>query len=254
MRSLVTGATAGLGAEFARQLAAGGSDLVLVARDAGRLEETATGLRAHGIDVEVLRADLSDEADLARVAKRLAADERPIDLLVNNAGFGLHSKLVDPDLSVHRNALDVMCWAVLVLGGIAAGAMRRRGTGRIINISSLASWTTQGHYSAIKAWVRSYSEGLSNELRGSGVTVTVACPGWVRTEFHERAGIRTSALPDWAWDQPGPVVSQILSDSARGKVISVPGRPVWKLVRAVLKLAPAGGVRAVSRAISSSRD
>jgi short-subunit dehydrogenase len=254
MRSLVTGATAGLGAEFARQLAADGSDLVLVARDATRLEQTAADLRAHGVEVDVLRADLSDEADLARVAERLAAEDGPIDLLVNNAGFGLHSKLVDPDLRVHRDALDVMCWAVLVLGGSAAGAMRRRGAGRIINVSSLAGWTNQGHYSAIKAWVRSYSEGLSNELRGSGVTVTAACPGWVRTEFHERAGIRTSSLPSWAWDEPGPVVRQILADSARGKVVSIPGKAAWKAVQALLKLAPGGAVRAVSRAISSSRD
>jgi len=254
MRALVTGATAGLGAEFARQLAADGSHLVLVARDATRLEQTAAELRTLGVDVEVLRADLADEADLARVAERLTAAEAPIDLLVNNAGFGLHSKLVDPDLRVHRNAIDVMCWAVLVLGGAAAAAMRRRGRGRIINLSSLASWTDQGHYSAIKAWVRSYSEGLSNELRGTGVTVTVACPGWVRTEFHERAGIRTSALPDWAWDEPGPVVREVLADARRGKVISIPGKAGWRVVQAALKFAPSAAVRAVSRAISSSRD
>ncbi len=255
MRSLVTGATAGLGAEFARQLAAQGSDLVLVARDEGRLTEVAGALRdAHGVDVEVLRADLAEEADLVRVADRLAATDQPVDLLVNNAGFGLHAKLAGPDLKVHRNAIDVMCWAVLVLSGAAATAMRLRGQGRIVNMSSLASWTTQGHYSAIKAWVRSYSEVLANELRGTGVTVTVACPGWVHTEFHERAGIRTSALPGWVWDEPEPVVRQILRDAERGKVISIPGKPGWKVVQAALKLAPAPAVRAVSRAISSSRD
>jgi short-subunit dehydrogenase len=255
MRSLVTGATAGLGAEFARQLAAGGSDLVIVARDEARLAQTAASLHeAHGVNVEVLRADLASADDLARVAARLETDQAPIDLLVNNAGFGLHSKLVGPDLRVHRNAMDVMCWAVLVLGGTAGAAMRGRGAGRIVNVSSLAGWTTQGHYSAIKAWVRSYSEGLANELRGSGVTVTAACPGWVRTEFHERAGIRTSALPAWVWDEPAAVVAQVLRDAERGKVISVPGKAGWKVAQAVLKLAPAAAVRAVSRAISSSRD
>lgn len=255
MRSLVTGATAGLGAEFARQLAASGSDLVIVARDEARLVQTAVTLReAHGVHVEVLRADLANADDLARVAARLEMTDAPIDLLVNNAGFGLHSRLVSPDLRVHRNAMDVMCWAVLVLGGTAGAAMRSRGTGRIVNVSSLASWTTQGHYSAIKAWVRSYSQGLSNELRGTGVTVTAACPGWVRTEFHERAGIRTSSLPPWAWDEPGPVVAQILKDAERGKVISVPGKAGWKVAQAVLKLAPASVVRTISRAISSSRD
>ena len=102
--------------------------------------------------------------------------------------------------------------------------------------------------------MRSYSEGLANELRGTGVTVTAACPGWVRTEFHERAGIRVSALPDWAWDEPEPVVRQVLADARRGKVVSIPGKAGWKLVQAALKLAPSGAVRAVSRAISSSRD
>jgi short-subunit dehydrogenase len=255
MRALVTGGTAGLGAEFARQLAAGGSDLVLVARDEARLGQVAEALRrAHGVDVEVLRADLADEADLARVAARLEAADEPVDLLVNNAGFGLHSRLTSPDLAVHRNAIDVMCWAVLVLSGAAAGAMRGRGHGRIVNMSSLASWTTQGHDSAIKAWVRSYSEVLANELRGTGVTVTAACPGWVHTEFHERAHIRTSSLPAWVWDDPEPVVRQILADARRGKVISIPGKAGWRVVQAALKLAPAAAVRTVSRAISSSRD
>jgi short-subunit dehydrogenase len=254
MRSLVTGATSGIGAAFARELAASGSDLVLVARDEARLASTAESLRAHGVEVEVLRADLSIEAELGVVADRLRDPDSPIDLLVNNAGFGLHARLTDPDLALHRRAMDVMCWAVLVLGGTAAAAMRERGRGRIINLSSVASWTTQGNYSAIKGWVRSYSEGLSNELRGSGVSVTAVCPGWVRTEFHERAGIRTSSLPDWIWDDPDAIARQALRDAERGTVLSIPGGPGWKVVHAALKLAPAAAVRAVSRAISHSRD
>jgi short-subunit dehydrogenase len=254
MRSLVTGATAGLGAAFADQLAGRGSDLVLVARDEARLAQTASSLRAtHGVEVEVLRADLSDQADLATVAERLADPERAIDVLVNNAGFGVHAKLASPDLRLHRSAMDVMCWAVLVLSGAAATAMRARGHGQIINVSSLASWTTQGNYSAIKAWVRSYSQGLSNELHGTGVTVTAACPGWVRTEFHQRAGIRTSAIPDWAWAEPTPVVERILRDADRGKAVTVPAAR-WRIAQAALKLAPQSGVRTVSRMLVRSRD
>jgi short-subunit dehydrogenase len=254
MRSLVTGATAGLGAEFARQLAASGSDLVLVARDAARLEETAAALRsAHGVKVQVLRADLAEEPDLTVVAERLADSGSPIDVLVNNAGFGLHAKLANPDLRLQRRAMDVMCWAVLALSGSAAGAMRERGNGTIINVSSLASWTTSGNYSAIKAWVRSYSQGLSNELRGTGVTVTAACPGWVRTEFHQRAGIRTSAIPGWVWADPGPVVQRILRDAERGRVVTIPAAR-WRIAQAMLKLAPQSGVRSVSRMLVSSRD
>ena len=254
MRSLVTGGTSGLGAAFARELAAQGSDLILVARDEERLDAIAEELRAtHDVVVDVLRADLSVEADLMRVAAALEDPDRPIDLLVNNAGFGMHTKLCDPDVQSHRYALNVMCYAVLVLGGAAGRAMRSRGHGRIINVSSLAGWTTQGHYSAIKAWVRSYSDSLGNELHGTGVTVTAACPGWVRTEFHQRAGIRTSSLPDWVWAEADPVARDILKDAWRGRAISVPTAS-WKLARALLQFGPPAAVRAVSRALVRSRD
>ena len=251
--SLVTGATAGIGAAFAKALAARGHDLVLVARDAERLAKTAAALEArYAVSVEVLEADLGVEAGRLRVACRLEDPELPIDLLVNNAGFGVASRLLDPDTSSHRDALEVMCYAVLVLGGAAARAMKVRGHGRIINVSSLASWTTQGNYSAVKAWVRSYSQGLGNELHGSGVTVTVLCPGWVRTEFHQRAGIRTSSIPEWYWVDADRVAKVALRDAAVGKVISIPAKR-WRLARALLSVAPASAVRAVSRLLVRSR-
>ncbi len=254
MRALITGPTAGIGAAFARALAARGSDLVLVSRDTDRLAATAAELeRAHGVSVEVLPADLGDPSDLARVAVRLEDESAPVDLLVNNAGFGLHVKLADPDVAAHRRALDVMCYAVLVLGGAAARAMRKRGQGRIINISSLASWISQGHYSAIKAWVRAYSEGLSNELHGTGVTVTAVCPGWVRTEFHERAGIRTGSIPEWVWVEADRVAEKGLRDAEAGRVISIPARR-WRVARAGLWVAPGGLRRAIARALVRSRD
>ncbi|MGV8908357.1 MAG: SDR family NAD(P)-dependent oxidoreductase [Propionicimonas sp.] len=254
MRAMVTGGTSGLGAAFARALAAQGSDLVLVARDEERLTAAAEELRTtHGVVVDVLRADLSVDADLMRVAAALENPDEPVDVLVNNAGFGMRTKLCDPDVQAHRYAMDVMCYAVLVLGGAAGRAMRSRGRGRIINLSSLAGWTTQGNYSAIKAWVRSFSESLANELHGTGVTVTAACPGWVRTEFHQRAGIRTSSLPDWVWVEADPVVRQILKDAWRGRAISVPTAR-WKLARAALQFGPPAAVRAISRALVRSRD
>jgi short-subunit dehydrogenase len=254
MRALITGGTSGLGAAFARALAAQGSDLVLVARDEARLTAIAAELQAtHGVTVDVLRADLSVEADLSAVAAVLEDRDQAIDVLVNSAGFGVHRKLLDPDVQGHRYAIDVMCYAVLVLSGAAGRSMRMRGRGQIINVSSIAGWTVQGHYSAIKAWVRSYSEGLANELRGTGVNVTVACPGWVHTEFHERANIRTGAIPEWVWQDADPVVGTILADAARGKVISIPGFG-WKAVRAALTLAPTRAVRTVSRALVRSRD
>lgn len=252
--ALITGATAGIGAAFARALAARGDDLVLVARNADRLAETATRLRdEHGVQVETLRADLSVRDDVLAVAARLEDTGRPVDLLVNNAGFGVHHKLLDPDFGEHEHGMDVMCLAVLILGGAAGRAMRARGHGRIINVASLAAWLTNGAYSAIKAWVKVYSEGLANELHGSGVTVTALCPGWVRTEFHERAGIRTSSIPDWVWVDADTCVADALADAEKGRVLSVPTRR-WKVARFVADAVPRGAVRWASRMLSASRD
>lgn len=252
--ALVTGGTAGIGAAFARALAARGDDLVLVARDAARLEETAAALRAeHGVQVEVLPADLAVREDVDRVAARLADPERPIDVLVNNAGFGLQAKLLDPDVAAHERALDVMCLAVLILSGAAGRAMKARGHGRIINIASMAGWIAQGHYSAVKAWVTTYSEGLANELHGTGVSVTAVCPGWVRTEFHSRAGINVSKLPDFAWVDADRLAADSLADAERGVVICVPSKR-WRAAKLVLRHGPRSLVRLISRALTSSRD
>lgn len=250
--ALVTGGTAGIGAEFARQLAAKGFDLVLVARSASRLEEVAHELRGMGRVVEVLPADLSLRADVDRVADRLRDDSRPIELLVNNAGFGIHSKIADGDTARMDEALEVMVRAVLVLASAAADGMRRRGRGRIVNVSSTAAFVTLGMYSAIKSWVLSFSEGLSNELRGTGVTVTALCPGWVHTEFHDRAGIRKSSIPDALWLDVQPLVRSAIRDAERGKVVSIPSAR-YAFLMGLLRHLPRSTVRWVSRAISSSR-
>jgi len=252
--ALITGATAGLGAAFARALAAQGDDLVLVARNSERLSQAAAQLSAdHGVQVETFRADLSVREDVLRVTSRIEDANRPVELLVNNAGFGLTHKLLDPDMSEHEYAMDVMCLAVLVLGGAAGRVMRRLGRGRIINVASLAAWLTNGNYSAVKAWVKVYSEALANELHGSGVTVTALCPGWVRTEFHERAGIRTSSIPDWVWVSADECVAAALADAGRGRVISVPTTR-WKVARVVAEVVPRPVVRWASRMLSASRD
>lgn len=252
--ALVTGGTSGIGAAFARALAARGDDLVLVARNLERLEDTAAKLRSeHGVEVEVISADLARHDEVMRVAARLEDPDRPIDLLVNNAGFGLHSKLLSTDVEVHELALDVMCKAVLVLGGAAGRSMKARGQGRIINVSSASGWIMQGHYSAVKAWVRVYSESLSNELYGSGATVTALCPGWVRTEFHDRAGIRTAALPSVVWVDADRLVAEALRDAERGKVLSIPTKR-WKFAVFLAAKGPHVMIRAVSRMLTRSRD
>jgi short-subunit dehydrogenase len=250
--ALVTGGTSGIGAEFARQFAARGDDLILVARDVKRLDAMAAELAATGRQVETIAADLSSPRDTERVAKRLADTGRPVDTLVNNAGYGLKTKLLHPDIAEHDDAYAVMVRAVWVLSAAAAPGMVQRGHGAIVNVGSIASQLSMGGYSAMKAWVQTYTESLANELTGSGVTATVLMPGWVRTEFHQRASIRSSSIPDSLWLDAEYLVRQCLRDVERGKVVSMPSvryRPLSWLLRHL----PRGTVRSVSRRISLSR-
>ena len=251
--ALVTGGTSGIGAAFARALAARGDDLVLVARKSGPLEETAAELRSrHGVAVQVLVADLADRADVQRVAERLRSVEAPVDLLVNNAGFGIRGSLLDPDLSPYDQGIDVMVRAVMVLAGAAGGAMRDRGHGAIVNVGSTAGYTAMGGYSALKTWVSAYTESLAVELRDSGVTVTVLAPGWVRTEFHGRAGIGTGKIPDFLWLDADQLVAECLLDVQRGKVVSIPSRR-YKVLIFLARHAPRAAVRRASVLLSSGR-
>jgi short-subunit dehydrogenase len=250
--ALVTGGTSGIGAEFARQLAARGDDLILVARDRERLDAMAAELGALGRSVEVIVADLSDEKDRARVAKRLADPAKPVDILVNNAGFGGLSKLVNPDFAQYDEAFGVMMRAVWMLSAAVAPGMKQRGHGAIINVASTAGQLSMGAYSSIKAWVITYSESLANELHGTGVTVTALMPGWVRTEFHQRASITSSSIPDSLWLDAERLVRVSLRDVDRGRVISIPSVR-YRLLSWLLRHAPRSTVRAVSRRISLSR-
>jgi len=242
--ALITGASAGLGLEFAWQLATAKHDVVLVARDTERLERLASQLRAAaGVHAEVLTADLTDKADLERVAERLRDQTRPVGLLVNNAGLSLHQRFVGGDLDREQMALDLMVRSVMVLSHAAAQAMVERGRGAILNVASVAALYTSGTYSAHKAWVRTFTEGLAVDLRGTGVTATVLCPGLVHTEFHDRAGIDKSVLPDIAWLNPDDVVAAALADVRRGVVISTPSLR-YRLVSGVARLMPRTAVRA----------
>ncbi len=250
--ALVTGGTSGIGAEFARQLAARGDDLVLVARDKKRLDEMAAELGALGRSVEVIVADLSDQKDTTRVAKRLADTAKPVDILINNAGFGGLSKLVNPDFTQYDEAFAVMMRAVWMLSAAAAPGMKQRGHGAIVNVGSTAGQLSMGAYSSIKAWVTTYTESLANELHGSGVTATVLMPGWVRTEFHQRASISSSSIPNSLWLDAEHLVRVSLRDVERGKVISIPSVR-YRVLSWLLRHSPRATVRALSRRISLSR-
>ncbi|MCM0640580.1 SDR family NAD(P)-dependent oxidoreductase [Cellulomonas wangsupingiae] len=242
--ALVTGASAGLGLEFAWQLATARHDVVLVARDEQRLTRLAGQLEAAaGIHAEVLAADLTDTSDVERVAARLRADERPVGLLVNNAGLGLNQRFVDGDLAAEERALDLMVRTPMVLSHAAAGAMVARGRGAILNVGSVAGLIATGTYSAHKAWVRVFTEALAVELKGTGVTATVVCPGFTRTEFHERGRIDTRHYPELGWLDAEDVVAAALADVRRGVVISTPSLR-YKAASALLRLAPRSAVRA----------
>jgi short-subunit dehydrogenase len=237
--SLVTGATAGIGHEFARQLAARGDDLVLVARDTARLEATAADLRsAYGIRAEVLGADLTDLEQLATVEARLADRDRPVDLLVNNAGFGLKGSFLDNDIETEQRQQDVLVRAVLRLTHAALGGMVERRTGGVINVSSVAAFLPRGTYSAAKAWVNSFSAWAHNEYGARGVTVMALCPGFVRTEFHQRLGVdRKSTAPRVLWLSPDRLVRDALADFDRRRALSIPSKR-YKALVATSRLVP----------------
>lgn len=251
--ALVTGATAGIGHEFARQLAERGQDVVLVARDRARLEDVSDELsRAYGVQTEILVADLADRAQLDSVAARIADPDRPVELLVNNAGFGLKTAFLRSDVTDEVRMLDVLCTAVLVLSHAAGRAMSARGSGGIINVSSVAGFAAMGSYSAAKAWVTTFSESLAADLTGTGVTVTALCPGFTHTEFHERANMRMTGVPDVLWLDAPHLVASALDDAGKGKVISVPGVP-YKAIVSALDVLPRGLVRVVANRIGAAR-
>jgi short-subunit dehydrogenase len=181
----------------------------------------------------------------ARVAERLAAAERPVGLLVNNAGYGHSTGFLDTPLEESDKLLNVMVRSVQDLSYAAATAMVERGRGAICNVSSVSAYMASGTYSAAKAWVKTFTEGLAVELSGTGVTATAVLPGFTRTEFHQRAGIDTSRSASFAWLQPSDVVTRALADVRRGAVLSTPSAR-YGLAGQLARLAPRWLIRAVS--------
>ncbi len=224
-RALVTGASAGIGAAFAEKLAQAGYDLVIVARDRQRLEKLADKLQqADRVSVEVLPADLTDPTEL-HIVERVIADNA-LDLLVNNAGFGTYGKFaeLDPDREESEVRLNVI--ALQRLTRAALPGMIERGRGFIINVSSMAGFQPGPYnvtYGATKAFVNSFTEGLYEELRGTGVHVQALCPGFTRTEFQERAGIDMERVPSLAWMEADEVVAASLAALEDRDIICVPG-------------------------------
>jgi len=246
--ALITGASAGLGVEFARQLARRRADLVLVARSADALASVAAELRSdYGIAVEILVADLSEAADVDRVAARLRDASDPVDLLINNAGFGLPLQFADNDIDDEVRHLRVHVEASMRLMHAALGSMRGRG-GRIINVASVAGFISRSTYSACKSWLIGFSRWANVEYASDGVSVTAVCPGFTHTTFHERMGLAPGheGVPGFMWLDARDVVREGLRDAARGKAVSIPSLR-YKAIVAIASLLPSSVTSGVAR-------
>jgi short-subunit dehydrogenase len=242
--ALVTGASAGIGAAFARELARRGHALVLTARRLDRLEALATELRAaHGVAVECIACDLADPATpdalFAETRKRGLA----IDVLVNNAGYGVTGSLVDRDWRTHADFIEVMITAPAALCHRFVPGMRERGYGRIVNVASFAGLmpAPAGHtlYAASKSFLIRFSEALALENRDRHINVCALCPGFTYSEFHDVTGSRASVskMPKWVWLDADDVARDGLDAVERGDIVRVVGVR-YRLLKALLKLVP----------------
>jgi short-subunit dehydrogenase len=252
--ALVTGATSGIGAAFARRLARDGYDLVLVARDTDRLDAAAAELTSrHGVRVEVLPADLTDPGGRQVVADRLAKDPA-VDLLVNNAGIGTGGDFWEAPYDLVHAQLELNVTAVMQLTHAALPGMLARRSGGVINVASVAGLLPGrgSTYSASKAWVISFTEGLSAGLAGTGVRLLALCPGFVRTEFHRRAGIDMSATSEGMYVAADDVVDTALRGLARDQVLVVPGAR-YRAIVLFARYAPRRLVRHVTSRAGSAR-
>ncbi len=241
--ALITGATAGIGNAYAELLAKQGFDLVLVARDLPRLNQVAKKLsKTYKIKVETLKADLTKPAQLARVEKRVSNISKPIEVLVNNAGFGIKESFIDTQIEKEQELLDVLVTAPLRLTHAVLPGMIKRNNGTIVNVSSVASWIAGGTYSAAKSYLTVFTEYLHTELKGTNVNISALCPGFTRTEFFQRGKMRRSRLPNFMWLTVDQVVAQSWKYAKAGKVICIPG---WQylILSTVARIAPRPLVR-----------
>lgn len=241
--ALVTGATAGIGAEFTLLLAKEKYDLVLVARDEGRLRASAEKLsREFGVACEVLVADLSTEAGVELVEERILEIDRPINVLVNNAGFGNKDSFLVSDLASEIALLDVLARTPMRLMHAVLPSMKKRNEGIIINVSSVAGWIAGGAYSAAKSYLTVLSESLHAELRDTNVKVLALIPGFTHTEFHQRGKMKMDGLPNFLWLNATSVVSKGWKDALAGKALSIPGRQ-YQILSFIARYAPRPVIR-----------
>ena len=241
--ALVTGATAGIGESFTRLLAANNYNIVLVARDLPRLQERASALvSTYGVETFIIQADLSTDGGCSLVEKYISENE--IDVLINNAGFGINKAFTVSMLEAEQNLLDVLVRTPMRLMHTVLPGMKARDRGVIINVSSVAGFIAGGTYSASKSYLTVLSESLHTELAGSKVKVCALCPGFTRTEFHQRGRMSMKGLPTFMWLNADKLVAKAWSDSLKGNAISVPGWQ-YQLLTFLMRFAPRPMVRKI---------
>ena len=241
--ALVTGATAGIGESFTRMLASKGFNIALVARDEARLHERAAGLREkYGVQTFVLPADLATDQGCKSVEEYLKEFE--VEVLINNAGFGINKLFTMSAIDAEQGLLDVLVRTPMRLMHVVLPQMKARNSGTIINVSSVASFIAGGTYSASKSYLTVLSESLHTELRGTNVKISALCPGFTRTEFHERGRMKMKGLPEFMWLDSDQLVARSWSDAQKGKAVSIPGWQ-YKLLVGFISILPRGMVRRI---------
>ena len=241
--ALVTGATSGIGESFTRLLAENGYNVVLVARDLSRLRERASGLESqYGIETVVVQANLATNEGCAVIENYITDNE--IEVLINNAGFGINKSFTVSELDVEQNLLDVLVRVPMRLMHVALPGMKMRDKGTIINISSVAGFIASGTYSASKSYLTVLSESLNTELKDTNIKISALCPGYTRTEFHQRGRMSMKGLPAFMWLNADALVAKSWSDARKGKAISIPGWQ-YQLLTFVIRIAPRSMVRKI---------
>jgi short-subunit dehydrogenase len=241
--ALVTGGTVGIGESFTRLLAQNGYNIVLVARDLPRLQERANALEStFGVLTTVIQADLATDAGCKTIEDFIANNK--IDVLINNAGFGINKAFTMSQLDAEQQLLDVLVRTPMRLMHVALPGMKERNKGVIINVSSLAGWTTGGTYSASKSYLTVLSESLHTELSSTNVKVSALCPGFTRTEFHQRAHLSLNGMPAFMWLNSDKLVATAWKDAVDGKAVCIPGWQ-YQLLTFVMRNAPRSMVRKI---------
>lgn len=245
--ALVTGATAGIGESFTRLLAENNYNIVLVARDLSRLNERALQLQAqYKVQTHIIQADLSTDTGCALIEQHIANNQ--IDVLINNAGFGINKAFTVSALDTEQQLLDVLVRTPMRLMHVALPLMKQRNKGVVINVSSVASFIAGGTYGASKSYLTVLSESLHTELAGSNVKMSALCPGFTRTEFHQRGRMSMKGLPNFMWLDSDTLVAKAWRDALKGEAISIPGWQ-YKLLVFVIQRLPRSMVRKVGMGV-----